>query len=67
MGKESKKKRGYMYVYNWFRAFPDCSVIKNLSINVGDAGDMDLIPRSGRSPAGGNDNPHQYSCLKNPI
>ena len=26
---------------------------------------MDLIPGSGRSPAGGNDNPLQYSCLGN--
>ena len=31
--------------------------------NVGDLGS---IPGSGRSPGGGNDNPLQYSCLKNP-
>jgi len=24
-----------------------------------------LIPRSGRSPGGGNGNPLQYSCLEN--
>ena len=30
--------------------------------NVGDPG---LIPGSGRSPGEGNDNPLQYSCLKN--
>ena len=24
-------------------------------------------PRSGRSPAGGNGNPFQYSCLENPM
>ena len=35
-------------------------VIKNLPANAGDAG---LIPGSGRSPGGGNGNPHQYSCL----
>ena len=29
------------------------------------AGDPDLIPRSGRSPGEGNDNPLQYSCLEN--
>ena len=29
------------------------------------AGDMDLIPGSGRSPEGGNGNPLQYSCLGN--
>ena len=31
------------------------------------AGDMDLIPGSGRSPAEGNDNPLQYSCLEDPM
>ena len=29
------------------------------------AGDMGLIPDSGRSPKGGNGNPLQYSCLEN--
>ena len=29
------------------------------------AGDSGLIPKSGRSPRGGNDNPLQYSCLEN--
>ena len=32
--------------------------------NVGDLGS---IPGLGRSPGEGNDNPLQYSCLKNPI
>ena len=42
--------------------------VKNPSTNVGDrdAGDMGSIPGSGRSPGVGNDNPCQYSCLKNP-
>ena len=31
------------------------------------AGDMGLIPESGRSPAEGNDNPFQHSCLGNPM
>ena len=26
-----------------------------------------LIPRSGRSPGGGNGNPFQHSCLENPM
>ena len=30
-----------------------------------DAGDPGLIPGSGRSPAEGNGNPLQYSCLEN--
>ena len=29
------------------------------------AGDLGLIPGSGRSPREGNDNPLQYSCLEN--
>ena len=41
------------------------SVVKNLPANV-DVGDMGLIPGLGRSPGGGNGNPHQYSCLENP-
>ena len=28
------------------------------------AGDVDMIPRSGTSPGGGNDNPLQFSCLE---
>ena len=43
--------------------FPGGSVVKNLPDNVGDMG---LIPGLGRSPGGGNGNPHQYSCLGNP-
>ena len=35
--------------------------------NAGDAKDVGLIPRSGRSPRGGHDNPLQYSCLENPM
>ena len=30
------------------------------------AGDIDLIPRSGRFPGAGHGNPLQYSCLENP-
>ena len=31
------------------------------------AGDLGLIPRSGRSSGEGNGNPLQYSCLENPM
>jgi len=31
------------------------------------AGDLSLIPGSGRSPGEGNGNPLQYSCLQNPM
>ena len=34
--------------------------------NPGDAGDMGLIPGSGRS-LGGHGNPLQFSCLENPM
>ena len=43
------------------------SVVKNLPIKAGDAGDVGLIPGLGRSPGGGNGNPLQYSCLENPM
>ena len=38
-------------------------MVKNLPPNAGDAGDLSLIPGSGRSP-GGNGNLLQQSCLK---
>ena len=31
------------------------------------AGNLGLIPGSGRSPGEGNGNPLQYSCLGNPM
>ena len=46
--------------------FPGGSVGKESACNAGDTGDAGLIPESGRSPVGGNGNPLQYSCLKNP-
>ena len=44
--------------------FPGDSVIKNLHDSTGDTRDVSLIPRSGRSPGGGNGNPLQCSCLE---
>ena len=44
--------------------FPGGSVFKNPPVNAGDVG---LIPGSGRSPGEGNGNPLQYSCLENPM
>ena len=54
-------KRVSIHVSAW-RGFPGSA--KNLPANVGD---VDLIPGLGRSPAGGNGNPLQYSCLGNPM
>ena len=47
--------------------FPGSSVLKNLPVNAGDAGDVGLIPGLRRSPGEGNGNPLQYSCLENPM
>ena len=38
-------------------------MVKNPSANIGD---LDSMPRLGRSPGEGNGNPLQYSCLENP-
>jgi len=40
------------------------SVVKTLPANAGDSGST---PGLGRSPAEGNDNPLQYSCVGNPM
>ena len=44
--------------------FPGGPVVKNLPAN---AGDVDSVPGSGRSPGQENGNPLQYSCLGNPV
>ena len=41
--------------------FPGVALVKNLSANAGDTGDMGSIPGEG------NDYPFQYSCLENPM
>ena len=43
--------------------FPGGSDSKESACN---AGDLDLIPGSGRSPGEGHGDPLQYSCLENP-
>ena len=40
-------------------------LVKNLPSNVGDVGDVGLLPGLGRFPGVGNGNPLQYSCLEN--
>ena len=42
-------------------------MVKYSPANVGDVGDMSLIPGLGRSPGEANGNPLQYSCLENPM
>ena len=50
--------------FNQNRDFSGGSVVKNLPANAEDAGS---VPGLGRSPAEGNGNSLQYSCLGNPI
>ena len=45
------------------KGFPGSSDGNESACNAGDLG---LIPGSGRSPEEGNGNPLQYSCLENP-
>ena len=45
--------------------FPGGSVLKNLTANAGDTGDLGSTSGSGRSPGGGNGNPLHCSCLDN--
>ena len=42
-------------------------MVKNLPANAGDTRDACSIPRLGRFPGEGHGNPHQYSCLDNPM
>ena len=50
-----------------FFGLPSCASDKKLPVNAGVTGDAGSIPGSGRSPAGGNGNPPQYSFLENPM
>ena len=67
---------GFGKVISWAHGLSSCDspflgasqvalVVKNLPVSAGDIGDLGLIPGLGRSPAGGNGNPLQYSCLEN--
>ena len=38
-----------------------------VKVSAYNAGDLGLIPGSGRFPGEGNGNPLQYSCLENPM
>ena len=51
-------------MYEPIMSFPGGSDNKASDCN---AGDLDSIPGSGRSPGEGNGNPFQYSCLENPM
>ena len=42
-------------------------MLKNPPAKAGDARDVSSIPGLGRFTGGGNGNPLEYSCLKNPV
>ena len=53
-----------MRVLTFIRDFSGGSEVKASACNAGDLG---LIPGSGRPPGEGNGNPLPYSCLENPM
>ena len=53
-----------LYIYIYIYIFTDGSEGEESPCNAGDLG---LIPGSGRFPGEGNGNPLQYSCLENPM
>ena len=65
------EKRRFAFVYSFIHSFNSfnesigaslvAQMVKNLPANAGDLG---LIPGSGRSPGEGNGNQLQYSCLE---
>ena len=54
-----------LYLNKAVTGFPGGAVVKILPASAGDIGDLGSIPEVGRTPAGGNGNPLQYSCLEN--
>ena len=54
----------YILITFIYQSLPVSSVGKDSACNAGDLG---LIPGSGRSPEEGNGNPLQYSYLENPM
>ena len=64
-GGKGPERRAQNITYNSSQGgFPGGSAVENLPANAGDVG---LIPGSGKSPREGNGKPLQYSCLGNPM
>ena len=51
----------------WSQASQVAQWVKNLPAVQETQADTSSIPRLGRSPGGGHENPPQYSCLENPM
>ena len=58
---DSSKLPNYNHIIHFPGSFPGGSTVKHLLVSAGDVG---LIPESGRFPGEGNGNPLQYSCLE---
>ena len=56
--------RNIQYNAEW--GFPGGTLVKNLSANAGNSGDVGSIPGSGRSPRVANAKPFQFSRLEIP-
>ena len=64
----NRDKNVYVCVYIWAHVYIWASLVAQLVKNPpANAGNSDLISRSGRSPGGGNSYPLQYSYLENPM
>ena len=53
-------------LYGSSGAFPDGSAVNNLP-TMKETQKTQVVSLLGRSPGGGNGNPLEYSCLKNPM
>ena len=60
-----KAKKAFNALYSWPSQV--ALVVKNPAANAEDIRDASLIPRSWRSPGGGDGNTLQYYCLENPM
>ena len=65
-GKKKKKRNTHTHTHT-HTGFPGGTRVKNPCANGGDTGNVGSIPGLGRFPGGGSGNPHQYSCLENPM
>ena len=57
----------YIYVFIYLLGLPRRLSYNESACNAGDTGVAASVPGWGTSPGGGNGNPLQYSCLKNPM
>ena len=65
--KQNSLRNKRIYAGHEVRASQVAPVVKNPPANAGGAGDVGLIPGSGRSSGGGNGSPPQYSCPENSV